>query len=258
MNRYFSLRLLAIHFLGAISVFACLALANWQWDRAQAYVPPANSAPKTFKELSPLRDYLPATSVGIPTTVTGTWQPDERILMPERIIDGKSMVNSNPETEVIAEWVGPVGYWIVDVMELPDASSLGVVRGFTEDPNQIELVSGEATVTGVMQPSEDVPGLKLANNIKPLTTKLIVANSRTIAHDGYLVATSTSEPLVPVSPIFSEPVVEGLNWRNVAYTFNWIFFAVIVGMMWIRVTRDEFEFAQIVKHDADLGHDNES
>jgi hypothetical protein len=258
MNRYFSLRLLAIHVLGAVSVLACLALANWQWDRAQSYVPPASTTALTFEELSPLRDYLPASSVGVPTSVTGTWQPDERILMPERVIDGKSMVNPDPETEVIAEFVPPIGYWVVDIMELADESSLGVVRGFTETPDQFALATGEATVAGVMQPSEDVPGLKLVNDIKPLTTNLIVENSRTIAHDGYLVATSPTSSLVLVGPIFTEPVIEGLNWRNVAYTFNWIFFAVIVGMMWFRVTRDELEFAQIAESNADLGYDNES
>jgi hypothetical protein len=52
--------------------------------------------------------------------------------------------------------------------------------------------------------------------------------------------------------------VKGLNWRNVAYTFNWVFFAGIVAMMWLRVARDELEFAQIAKNNADLGHDNES
>ena len=145
MNRYFSLRLLAIHALGAVSVLACLALANWQWERAQAYVPPANASQKTFEELSPLRDYLPASSVGVPTSVTGTWQPDERILMPERIIDGKSMVNPDPKSVVIAEFVPPVGYWVVDIMELADESSLGVVRGFTETPDQIALANGKAT-----------------------------------------------------------------------------------------------------------------
>jgi hypothetical protein len=258
MNRYLTLRLLVIHVLGALSVIACLVLAYWQWDRAQAYVPPQSATTLSFEELSPLRDYLPASSVGIPTSVTGTWQPTERILMPERIIDGKSMVNPDPEMEVIVEFVPPVGFWVVDIMELADESSLGVVRGFTENPDQIALASGEATVTGVMQPSEDLPGLKLVNGIKPLTTNLIVENSRTIAHDGYLVATSTSESLLPVSPIFTEPIVKGLNWRNVAYTFNWVFFAGIVTMMWIRVARDELEFAQIAKSNADLGHDNES
>jgi cytochrome oxidase assembly protein ShyY1 len=251
MTRHFSFRLLAIHTLGACSVLACLALANWQWDRAHAYVPTANSLAKTFNELSPLRDYLPATSVGVSTSVTGTWQPQERVLMPERVIDGKSMINSDPKSEVMVEWVGPVGYWVVDIMELADGSSLGVVRGFIENPDQIELASGKVTVTGVMQPSEDLPGLKLVNKIKPLTTKLIVENSKTIAHDGYLVSTTKDESLTQVSPMFTEPVITGLNWRNVAYTFNWIFFAVIVAMMWIRVTRDELQFAQIAQSDAD-------
>jgi hypothetical protein len=235
-----------------------LAFANWQWDRAQAYVPPTNASERTFEELSPLRDYLPASSVGVPTSVTGTWQPEERILLPERIIDGKSMVNPDPEIEVIAEFVGPIGYWVVDIVELADESSLGVVRGFTETPDQIALASGEATVTGVMQPSEDLPGLKLVNGIAPLTTNLIVKNSRTIAHDGYLVSTNLEAGLTLVKPIFTEPIAKGLNWRNVAYTFNWVFFAGIVAMMWVRVARDEFEFAEIAKSNAELGHDNES
>ncbi len=258
MNRYFSRRLLTIHILGTVSFLACLAFANWQWNRAQVYVPPATAAVRTFEELSPLRDYLPASSVGVPTSVTGIWQPEQRILMSERITDGKSMVNPNPETEVIAEFVGPIGYWVVDIMELTDESSLGVVRGFTETPDQFALATGQATVAGAMQPSEDVPGLKLVNNIDLLTTNLIVNNSRTIAHDGYLVATNLEAGLTLVKPIFTEPIAKGLNWRNVAYTFNWVFFAGIVAMMWVRVVRDEFEFAKIAKNNAELGHDNES
>lgn len=241
--------------LGAFSVAACIALAYWQWDRAQSYVPLETSISKSFEELSPLRDYLPASSVGVQTSVTGTWQPDDRILMPGRVIDGKSMVNKNPENIEVVTLAGPVGYWIVDIMELPDGSSLGVVRGFTQSPDQIELASGTETISGAMQPSEDVPGLELVNDIAQLTTDLIVENSRTIAHDGYLVATSETEFLALVKPIFTEPVVGGLNWRNVVYTFNWVFFAGIVALMWVRVARDELEFAEIARSIADLEHD---
>jgi hypothetical protein len=258
MKRHFSIRLIAIHALGAFSFVACVGLAYWQWDRAQAYVPPESATVLSFDELSPLRDYLPASSVGVPTSVTGTWQPDERILMPERVVDGKSMVSPDPEMETWVSWAVPVGYWVVDIMELADESSVGVVRGFTETPDLIGLASGIETVTGVMQPSEDVPGLKLVNGIAPLTTDLIVENSRTIAHDGYLVSTSKSDSLELVSPIFTEPVVKGLNWQNVAYTFNWLFFAGIVAMMWFRVARDELEFAEIAKSNADLGNENDS
>jgi hypothetical protein len=241
--------------LGAFSVAACIALAYWQWDRAQSYVPLETSTSKSFEELSPLRDYLPASSVGVQTSVTGTWQPDDRILMPGRVIDGKSMVNTNPENSEVITLASPVGYWIVDIMELPDGSSLGVVRGFTQSPDQIELASGTETISGAMQPSEDVPGLELVNDIAPLTTEMIVENSRTIAHDGYLVATSETEFLALVKPIFTEPLVGGLNWRNVVYTFNWVFFAGIVALMWVRVARDELEFAEIARSNADLEHD---
>jgi hypothetical protein len=37
-----------------------------------------------------------------------------------------------------------------------------------------------------------------------------------------------------------------------------VFFAGIVAMMWVRVTRDELEFAEIAKSNAELEHDNES
>ncbi len=255
MNRHFTVRLIATHVLGALSLVACLALANWQWDRAQVYLPTVNSAQKSFSELSPLRDYLPISSVGVSTNISGTWQPSERIVLPGRIANGPGMISPSPSQVVIAEFVGPIGFWIVDIMELADGSSLGVVRGFAEDAQLVPQATGRQTVTGVMQPSEAVPGLELVNGIKLLTTKLIVENSRTIAHDGYLVANSSSPGLTIVQPIFNEPPSQGLNWRNVAYTFNWIFFAVIVGFMWLRVAKDELQVAQLAQLAADLSHD---
>lgn len=210
---------------------------------------------KEFAELSPLRDYLPVASVGVPTSVTGTWQPDERIVMADRVSNGPAMVNPDPTSEVIMEWAIPIGFWVVDIMELEDGSSLGVVRGFTPTVDELSAAKGVETITGVMQPSEDFPGLKLVNGIKPLTTAMIVENSRTIAHDGYLVATSKSEELELVTPIFAEPISQGLNWRNVTYTFNWVLFAVIVGFMWVRVARDEIQLTQIAKDHADLTYD---
>ena len=255
MKRHFTARLITTHALGLLSVLACLVLANWQWERAQVYVAKNTSVQKSFAELSPLRDYLPISSVGVTTKVSGTWQPDERIVLPGRIANGPGMVITIPEQEVTAELVGPIGSWILDILELADGSSLGVVRGFTEDAQQVPLATGDQTISGVMQPSEDVPGLELGNGIIRLTTNMIVENSRTIAHDGYLIATSNSPGLIPVQPIFQEPPVQGLNWRNVAYTFNWIFFAVIVGFMWVRVAKDELQYAQLAGITGDLSHD---
>lgn len=255
MSRFLTLRLFAIHVLGVAAVAACLILAIWQWDRAHVQQSTTSTEVKEFAELSPLRDYLPVASVGVPTSVTGTWQPDERIVMADRVSNGPAMVNPDPTSEVIMEWAIPIGFWVVDIMELEDGSSLGVVRGFTPTVDELSAAKGVETITGVMQPSEDFPGLKLVNGIKPLTTAMIVENSRTIAHDGYLVATSKSEELELVTPIFAEPISQGLNWRNVTYTFNWVLFAVIVGFMWVRVARDEIQLTQIAKDHADLTYD---
>ena len=251
MRRHLTSRLIAIHLLGVLCVLACVALANWQWDRAHVYVPKVGAGQKSFSELSPLRDYLPISSVGVTTSVTGTWQPDERIVLPDRIANGPGMVNTNPETTTFA---GPSGSWVLDIMELEDGSSLGVVRGFTEAPEQVAPATGTQTVTGVMQPSEDIPGLNLGNRIL-LTTEMIVENSRTIAHDGYLVTDSSSLGLSEVKPILQSPPIQGLNWRNIAYTFNWVFFAVIVGFMWVRVAKDELQVAQLALVPAELTHD---
>ena len=255
MIRHFTARLIGTHLLGVFSLLTCLALANWQWDRAHVYLPKIELAQKSFSELSPLRDYLPISSVGVSTQVTGTWQASERIVLPNRIANGPGMVNAISGQAGTVDFGGPIGFWIVDILELADGSSLGVVRGFSENPQLVPPATGDQTITGVMQPSEDVPGLELANGIIPLTTNMIVENSRTIAHDGYLIATSNSPGLIAVQPIFKEPPVQGLNWRNVAYTFNWIFFAVIVGFMWVRVAKDELQYAQLAGITGDLSHD---
>lgn len=239
MSRYFSRSLLGIHLLGVLAVAACIFLAAWQWDRA--HISRSEAIPSesfTFEKLSPLRDFLPASSVGVKTTVRGTWQPDERIVMGERIADGPGMINPTPEQNVIAEFVSPIGSWVVDVLELEDGSSLGVVRGFTENPESVPLATGPAQLNGVMQPSEDAPGVHLVNQIPLLTTELITANARTIAHDGYFVSSTIESGLELVKPILDRPVDSGLNVRNVVYTFNWLIFAVIVMFMWVRIVRD--------------------
>lgn len=252
MSRYFSRGLLGIHFLGVLAFSACIALALWQWDRAHVATT-TTTIPESvsFEELSPLRDFLPAGSVGVETTVSGIWQPDERILMPERIADGQGMVNPNPEQEAIAEFVEPIGYWVVDILELNDGSSLGVVRGFTAEPDSFPLATGSDEITGVMQPSENAPGVHLVNDIPLLTTELITENARTIAHDGYFVSSTFVPGLDQVTPILDKPVDSGLHVRNVIYTFNWLIFAAIVLFMWARIARDELAESDSAKINAE-------
>lgn len=245
MRRYLELRLLGLHLGAILSIATCLALGNWQWDRAHGQ-DLSNVSGSSFSKLSPLRDFLPRSSIGVKTTVTGTWLPQARIVAQERPQDGRKLINTNPDDPrrgIDYE----LGRWFVDVLKLDDASVIGVVRGWRAGGQLIQPLTGRATVTGYLQPSEDSPDvdifIKSTGGDVPLalTTAQIVERSGLNAHDGYLVQEKPGPELQPVTPIYSKAIKVNLHWRNVLYTFNWIIFAVIIGLMWIRVVRDETE-----------------
>lgn len=238
--RYFSKRLVAINSLSLIAVIGCLMLGNWQWNRAH-YIAPTSSETGNFSDLSPLRDYLPPTSVGIKTSITGTWQPDSRIEFEQRPVDGKQLLNPEPGTDTVVSWTIPVGTWVVDVLTLTDGSGVGVVRGWTPTDSQIEVPSGEVTLTGVMQPSESPDAKNLINLPSYITTESILAKANSTLHDGYFVAIEVGDGLTAVKPIFDAPQKTGLHWRNVVYTGNWIIFAIIFAGMWWRIIQEEIE-----------------
>ena len=260
MRRLLAPRMLGIHALGVLGIALCLFLSSWQWSRAHT-VAPATSADglAQFDELSPLRAYLPMSSIGVRTRVSGHWQEpgagklgkSTRIILPNRPADGSLLIE---KPDVAYDPFKKRGGWIVDLLVLEDGSTLAVVRGWTQYPQMFPAATGRATVYGVMQPSED-SGLTDLLPVDTLTTADITEHAHSAVHDGYLVAqlpphgqtlssaasanTSARPVLVQVSPIIRVAVSQPLHWRNVVYTGNWIVFALIVLYMWIRIVRDE-------------------
>ena len=118
MFRYLSKRLLAIHFTAILAIGICIWLSAWQWNRAH-YVAPITkvSGVSDFNQLSPLRDYLPPTSVGVPTKVKGTWQENSRIEFTQRPADGTKLIKSTQPIELNQEILGT---WVLDVLILQD------------------------------------------------------------------------------------------------------------------------------------------
>lgn len=242
MSRYFSKRLIAINLLAIIAIGTCAWLSHWQWSRAHytAKVQVTNGK-SNFSELSPLRDYLPPSSVGIPTTVSGTWQESGRLVFSERPVDGTNLINPTPGSHAIVSWAVPIGSWIVDILKLEDGSSLAVVRGWSQTPEKVATASGSANLTGVLQPSEDAPSVSLLDLPSYLTTNKVLAASDSTVHDGYLVSSTATPGLELVKPIFDTPMKVELHWRNVVYTFNWIIFGLIIFGMWWRIIQDELK-----------------
>jgi hypothetical protein len=179
-----------------------------------------------FATASPLRSFLPIGNIAATTTVEGEWVPGWRLVL-DRPADGRLLASVAGD--------GPSCPWVVDALQLADKSVIAVVRGCgTGRPG-----SGHATVTGVLQPSEDSGLIAFAHGKPAVTTEALVSALGLTAHDGYLVAVPADAALEQVTPILDKPVSVPPHWRNIVYVFNWLIFAVILAAMWVRVVRDE-------------------
>lgn len=225
--------MLAIHLAGIAAIVVCIFLSQWQWSRA--HVPNSGDTAVRageFTELSPRLEYLPVGSIGAVTSVSGTWLDDKTFFMVNRSVTGPALLADKPFPQPCD--------WVVTPLLLESDSVIAVVRGCTYDGPAPAPVNGETTVTGVLQPSEKSSALEINPEVEALTTELVVSKADASAHDGYLVLTEPTAGLTKVEPILSNSPKVPLHWRNVFYTFNWIFFAFIVAAMWFRVVKDEF------------------
>lgn len=238
MARYFSSRLIGIHLFALAAVTTCLWLGNWQWQRAQTNVQVVTVNGQTdFQTLSPLRNYLPPSSVGVPTTVTGTWQPDGRIVFENRPANGELLTIENQEQFAQVK----KGVWVLDILNLETGSSVAVVHSWLPTADEAQELTGQVTVEGVLQPSELALTQTLVELPNYITTEVIVKKAISTVHDGYFVS---AKPIIgnqKVSPIVPVAQETKLQWRNVIYTGNWIIFAIIIGAMWWRIIQEEVE-----------------
>jgi len=239
VRKYFQGRLLVTHALALLLTTVCLLLSHWQWTRAH-YVrqASASSKPVAFEQLSQARDFLPPSSVGATTKLIGTWQPNSRILLAKRPADGRKLLEGT-QTSAIPS----LGTWVVNLLVLRDGTSVAVVRGWTSSDRGLIPATGPANISGIVQPAEDAPN-EIAITAKPLlTTKFLLSHSRTDVRDGFVVETGVNGSLTQVVPTRQSFTSNGLRTLNVFYTFNWIFFAGLILIIWIRVVRDEVSSA---------------
>lgn len=237
---YFSARLIGIHLFGVIALTACLALSNWQWDRAHVWSAKSQDSLQTvqpFNELSPLRNFLPATSIGAKTEVSGVWIQDSVRAYCDRPIDG-SIIRTGIEIGFTP------GCWVTAVLSLSDQTVLTVALGWSADNSGTAALSrvlptDEVTLAGILQPSEDSLPVYLPEASRKITTDETVKQVGRSAHDGYLVLSEAPSGLRGISPVFEVSPTQSVHWRNVVYTFNWIFFGLFVVFMWWRAVRDE-------------------
>lgn len=237
---YFTPRLIGIHAFGVISLVACLLLSNWQWDRARVWSdksPASLQVTQPFDELSPLRNFLPETSIGARTQISGTWVANSVRIYCDRPVDG-SILRTGIEIGYTP------GCWVTAVLELSDDTVFAVALGWSKDNSgesglSFALPQGEVDLVGRLQPSEDSHKSFLPISGRKITTEDTVKQFGRSAHDGYLVLDSAPSGLEVIQPMYEMSPTQTIHWRNVVYTFNWLVFAAFVIFMWWRAFRDE-------------------
>ncbi len=222
-----------------VAASAMAWLGNWQLARARehggsAQLERLQRPAEPLGRLMNAHARFPATAADHPVTVTGQWEGAGQLLVTPRAQDGVT------------------GYWVLTPIRLPDGTAIGVVRGFTRDPQTAatSLPTGEVTVTGVLRPGEAAaerdPGQGSglpAGEIDRIDPVELIARWQGSLFTGYVVADpdaavqgSGTGALTPVPQISQR---SGLALQNLSYAVQWWIFAAFGLIFWWRLVRDD-------------------
>ncbi|MFD5084261.1 SURF1 family protein [Kitasatospora sp. NPDC058406] len=256
--------------LAVAAVAVCVWLGSWQLGRFEDKVASQEEISRSVNDAGasrPLGEVLGADrpqvttdTVGQAVTVTGTFDQEHQLLVPNRVLDGKQ------------------GYYVLTPLRTPDGRTVAVVRGWaagtpaaavpaTGMPAGASTVAdstttttaagaapaGEVTVTGRLQAGETsgsggavaggLPEGQLGTiNRAALVNKLSYEGW----YDGWVSADDAPAGLTPV-PTVQPQGGNGLSLRafqNLGYTLEWFVFGGFVVFMWFRLLRREAEAEQ--------------
>ncbi|MFD8750413.1 SURF1 family protein [Kitasatospora sp. NPDC059577] len=236
--------------LAVAAVAVCLWLGSWQLGRFEDRVSTHNEAKQAIAatgEARPIDALLdPATpqvtteTVGKPVTVTGSYDAEHQLLVPNRVVDGKQ------------------GYYVLTPLRTADGHAVAVVRGWAPGAPAAGAPAGPppdgpVTVTGRLQANEAVGtngavagGLPAGQLGMINRASLLNVLAYDGWYDGWVAVDEAPAGLTPV-PTVQPQGGDGLTLRafqNLGYTLEWFVFAGFVVFMWFRLVRREAEAEQ--------------
>ncbi|MBA0052632.1 SURF1 family protein [Streptomyces sp. AJS327] len=268
-----------------LAIPVCLFMGSWQLGRFESRVDTHEDQRRVVDEAAdataePLDDLLPIDqrTVGRTAEVTGRYDADRTLLVPDRRLDDQSgfyvldllfprgdepakrgaddagSADSAPESaesDHDGEGAGAEGA----------GKALPVVRGWLPGAPDADRVpappSGEVTVTGVLQAveSHNSPGVGASGSLPRGQLGFISAASLVNVvpydvHNAWITVQRTPKgsPLKPVPPVAADNT--GLDmkaFQNLGYTAEWFAFAGFVLFMWFRLFRREAELARDIE-----------
>ncbi|WP_233549673.1 SURF1 family protein [Cellulomonas rhizosphaerae] len=216
--------------LGA--AYACGRLGVWQLDRAQirgAGAQERHVAEQLAAPPVPILDVLaPQTAfegddVGRKVSVTGAYEADEQLLVPDRALDGRT------------------GYLVLTPLRTSDGV-LPVVRGWVAQPGAADdPPAGTVAVEGFLQASEQAGSGVADGRTDAISSAELVGTWGGPIWTGYLVLSSSDPAQSADLALLGIPTKpgEGLNIQNLAYAAQWWIFGTFAVLLWLRLVRDE-------------------
>ncbi|MDT0266971.1 SURF1 family protein [Streptomyces sp. DSM 44915] len=230
----------AINVFVVLAVPICLAAGTWQLSRFEDQVDSHRAHEELAEgtgEVRPLADLLPLTTetVGQQAEVTGSYDPEHQLLVPERMLEGER------------------GFYVLTPLWPADGSpAIPVVRGWlpgAADPATApEPPTGEVTVVGALQAAESPSKVSgRTEGLAPGELGVIGAASliNVLPYEIEDAWITVREPAAPMAAVpVTAPTGTGLDldaFQNLGYTAEWFVFAAFAVFMWFRLFRREVE-----------------
>ncbi|MFG2847795.1 SURF1 family protein [Kitasatospora sp. NPDC048296] len=235
--------------LAMAAVAVCVWLGTWQLGRFEDRVTVHQETKQSLtasSDTKPIDDLLTQASpqvttqtVGKPVTVTGSYDTEHQLLVPNRMLGDKQ------------------GYYVLTPLRTADGHAVAVVRGWMPGAPSGAVAeappTGPVTVIGRLQANEAVGSNGAVAGGLP-AGQLGMINRASLLnvleydgwYDGWVAADQVPTGLTAV-PTVQPQGGDGLTLRafqNLGYTLEWFVFAGFVVFMWFRLLRREVEAEQ--------------
>ncbi len=219
-------------------------LLQWQLSRALAPDPVPEGATEEVRPIAEVvdpGDYLAGPLVGQRVEVSGTWDPDDFLIVSQRLNDGVE------------------GFWITGRLEMEDGASLATAIGWAPDRDAADAAVAELSDATTAEPVElsgrliadegptPAPGDDPYEMIR-MSPAALLSQWGEIDGAVYRPFLTTTDPTGGIVDAGLDEIAAGapaedesVNWLNLFYAAEWAIFAAFSFYLWYRLAKDAWE-----------------
>lgn len=219
-------------------------LLQWQLSRALAPDPVPEGATEEVRPIADVvdpGDYLAGPLVGQRVEVSGTWDPDDFLIVSQRLNDGVE------------------GFWITGRLETEDGASLATAIGWAPDRDAADAAVAELSDATTAEPVElsgrliadegptPAPGDDPYEMIR-MSPAALLSQWGEIDGAVYRPFLTTTDPTGGIVDAGLDEIAAGapaedesVNWLNLFYAAEWAIFAAFSFYLWYRLAKDAWE-----------------